>query len=80
MLSVKTKAILFAIISAMIICSLSVFFNVNLSNRSTNELFDSNVEALARGEVNVSTCLGLWGECTLPNGTKSKAPAIEISK
>ena len=43
-------------------------------------ILEANVEALTNGEggVSISTCLGVLGPCTLPNGTVSKAPAVEI--
>lgn len=51
-LSMKIKSILFAVISASIICALIISFNVSIDDyRNTNELFDANVEVLARTEI-----------------------------
>ena len=33
----------------------------------------------SEGDVGVTTCLGLWGTCTLPDGTESKAPAVHVT-
>ena len=43
-----------------------------------SKLLNANVEALARDEISATICLGLWGECTLPDGTESEAPAVHI--
>lgn len=47
-----------------------------------SELTLANIEAMAVGkdiQPSVATCLGIWGDCTLPGGTKSKAPAVEVN-
>ncbi len=53
---------------------------VHVTGSQNDPIFEANVEALANGEggVSISTCLGVLGPCTLPNGTVSKAPAVEI--
>lgn len=43
-----------------------------------SKLLNANVEALARDEISATTWLGLWGECTLRDGTESEAPAVHI--
>ena len=59
--------------------SVTTLVSANKSNDPMDDLFRANVEALTNGEISVSTCLGFWGECTLPDGTRSKAPAIHLS-
>lgn len=48
--------------------------------RVNEVLFYENLDALASGEITVTTCLGLWNECTLADGTESKAPAVSLTK
>ena len=69
---------IYAFFSAVVICASAL---VLLSARSSNvhPLFEANIEALANKEISIITCLGFWGDCTLPSGTVSKAPAIEVN-
>lgn len=46
-----------------------------------SELLAENVEALsknAKDKTTIKTCVGLWGECILDDGSESKAPLIEV--
>lgn len=72
---IEMKKILFAVTAVSIIAVSCV---VCLRNHS-NAIFEENVEALSDGEIEVSGCLGLWGVCTLPDGTQSMAPAVHVS-
>lgn len=72
------KKLIFAAGAMIIAAAVSATVYVNRS-ADRNDLFEQNLEALAKGEgVKIYTCLGLWGECTLPSGTTSKAPAVEV--
>lgn len=57
-------------------------YDYNQNKAHESDLLLENIEALASdgesGGTNISGCLGLWGSCTLPNGTVSKAPAVEV--
>lgn len=46
------------------------------SNSGSNS--NSNSNSNGHG-VKVSACLGLLGDCTLPDGTQSKAPAVYVT-
>ena len=73
------KKLLFAAGAMVIAAAVSAAVCLNFGQTRHNDLFEQNLDALARGEgVKISTCLGLKGECTLPNGTTSKAPAVEF--
>ena len=74
------KTILLAAGAVLLAAAVSAFVYVKNENNSMDELFEANVEALTNGEISVSTCLGLWGTCTLPDGTMSKAPAVHVSR
>lgn len=51
-----------------------------VSRSESDSLFESNVEALSDGEgVSVSVCLGIWGTCTTPDGSKSMAPLASVT-
>lgn len=51
-----------------------------VSRSESDSLFESNVEALSAGEgVSVSVCLGIWGTCTTPDGSKSMAPLASMT-
>lgn len=51
-----------------------------VSRSGSDSLFESNVEALSDGEgVSVSVCLGIWGTCTTPDGSKSMAPLASVT-
>lgn len=69
-----------ASICTIAICAISVISLLKCNSRANESFFESNIQALAAGEVHVTTCLGWWGKCTLPNGTESLAPAVEVSK
>lgn len=50
---------------------------IQRSSDEFDSLVEMNVEALSRSESGgISACFGIWGTCTLPDGTKSKAPAV----
>ena len=73
------KKVLFAAGIMIIAAAVSAAVCLNFGQTRHNDLFEQNLDALARGEgVKIYTCLGLWGECTLPSGTTSKAPAVEV--
>jgi hypothetical protein len=72
------KKIILGGIAAIVIAVLAAV-NVNMNSQSENLLSDialANVEALAQESGGISMCLGLWGDCILPDGTVSKAPAV----
>ena len=64
---------------------LVLFASVSIWHLSTHSkasnLLRENVEALSdsEGDMGVTTCLGIWGTCTLPDGTESKAPAVHVT-
>ena len=73
------KKVLFAAGAMIIAAAVSAAVCLTCGQTRHNDLFEQNLDALARGEgVKIYTCLGLKGECTLPNGTISKAPAVEV--
>jgi hypothetical protein len=65
---------------AAVAVAIAVAVNVNLALQGNDLSALANVEALA-GEngPTVTTCLGLWGECTTPSGAKAKSPLIEVN-
>lgn len=75
------KKIFLSSIAALAIGAVAVF-NLNIANQDSamSDVSLANVEALASGEngVRITTCLGLWGTCTLPSGTISREPAFYI--
>lgn len=48
-------------------------------SETKSDLFRQNVEVLsdAEGGVGVTTCLGLWGKCSVAGG-ESKAPLVHV--
>ena len=56
----------------LVVSAIAVTVVIANEENEVSKLLNANVEALA------TTCLGLWGECTLPDGTESKAPAVHI--
>lgn len=75
----KKRIIKLAIAGAIAIVG-TVGYNFSVNQNDANFQFTmDNVEALARGEGggSISCCAGFWGECTLADGSKSKAPLIQ---
>lgn len=75
----KKRIIRLAVAGAIAIVG-TVGYNFTVNQNNTNLQFAmDNVEALARGEGggSISCCAGFWGECTLADGSKSKAPLIQ---
>lgn len=62
----------------LVVSAIAVTVVIANEENEVSKLLNANVEALARDEISATTCLGLWGECTLPDGTESKAPAVHI--
>ncbi|WP_462376314.1 hypothetical protein [Rikenella microfusus] len=67
---------------ALVIGSAAAFnFLMAQPKEQISDLTLANIEAMAvpdEGGMTITTCLGLWGPCTLPDGTESKAPAVTI--
>jgi len=81
----KRKHLLVSLLGTVVL-GLLYYAGSNLNRKCSVEeegtLLLKNVEALSGGEggTRITTCLGLWGTCTLSDGSSSKAPLVSISK
>jgi len=64
-----------AVLAIVAVAAFNVILNTNQKS-DMSLLALANVEALAGNEsgggISVTSCLGIWGTCTLPNGTIHK--------
>lgn len=79
----KRNILKITFIAAVVVAAGYIAYSHFQKTETLSDLALQNVEALADDEndggVAVSGCLGVWGKCTLPDGTKSLAPAVHVS-
>lgn len=71
----KRKLLFSSIATLLLLLGAILTTNIVLEHNQTDFLA-SNLEALVEGEVSITVCLSIWGECTMPDGTKTPGPAI----